>query len=164
MEFLYIFFGTSGITHLFFQFFSTCSKDKWQGKQKTRLPSGQEALKRPLCICTIVKIKHFHHVQGNMAEISWANMHHLEFPKRRQYSGSLCPVGLANQNCWDIHNDIYCKTSALPAAPPSALPRVELMISTRPLQSRYSSVPLVRKKKQIHTYWQRSYNIIIIQQ
>ena len=34
-----------------------------------------------------------------------------------------------------------------PAAPPSALPRVELMMSTLPLKPRNSSVPLLREKE-----------------
>ena len=34
-----------------------------------------------------------------------------------------------------------------PAAPPSALPRVELMMSTLPLKPRNSSVPLLRRKE-----------------
>ena len=33
----------------------------------------------------------------------------------------------------------------VPEAPPSALPRVELMMSIFPLQSRYSSVPLKKR-------------------
>ena len=35
-----------------------------------------------------------------------------------------------------------------PAAPPSALPRVELMISTLPLKPRYSSVPLRGRERE----------------
>ena len=42
------------------------------------------------------------------------------------------------------------KKSHLPAAPPSALPNVELIISTLPSTPQYSSVPL-------HTAWQPEY-------
>lgn len=43
-------------------------------------------------------------------------------------------------------------TACVPAAPPKAFPRVELMISTRPLQFKYSSVPLHLKRNNIDHY------------
>lgn len=80
--------------------------------------------------------------------IKWANVPHKQMPPFY-----MCLNVLLFTNMYPIKKILWeslCLNGVIPAAPPSAFPRVELIIWTRSITPRSSSVPLQNREQWQH--------------